>query len=168
MSIILKPTLVPLNGEYVEVYERDSRVDAATKQKFGLSTTEPLKTSIGVAQVPEYILLTTSNIPAGSSKTFDLQMVEQAIEIESVFIDSPSADQFTFEIYDGANKILSFILPRNMTPYEFPTVVLPPNVNIKILADKQIDYVRIYAKPAVLIAAVTAVEDIGVIEDTLY
>ena len=57
MSYQLQPGLLPLNGQLVETYYRESRASTETKQALGLPTDIPISSNVGLSSIEEYIIL---------------------------------------------------------------------------------------------------------------
>lgn len=161
MSIKLEPTILDLDGKLIEAYERETRASDETVNELNLSTGDQVLATVGVAQIPEYVVLQASNIAKNQQKTWILSQLEQAMVIKSVYIDAPQSDRIDFEVYSGDDKIFDFFLNRSATPYQFPDAPLPPEVSIKIIALNAINFVRIALQPAIILDTLTPDENIS-------
>lgn len=152
MSYQLQPGLLPVNGQLIETYFRESRASNSVKEALGLPIDQPISANIGISSIEEYIVFVGDNIAKDNSKYWALSPVGQPLKIESIYIDSPLSDRFTFKIRTRQNiEIFSLILSRSQTPYDLPDAPLDPNYIIEIVASDQIDLVRIVAKPVVIL-----------------
>lgn len=152
MNYELKPSLIPVNGQLVEAYSRLSRATSEIREELGLPTAEDLRANIGIAPIEEYIILQAVNINKNDEVYWRLDTLQQPIKIESIYVSSPQADRFDFQILDSSqNVVFTLSLSRNKTPYELPVSVLPPEFTIKIRARDGIQLLRIACKPAVIL-----------------
>ncbi len=161
MSIKLEPTILDLDGKLIEAYERETRASDETVNELNLSTGDQVLATVGVAQIPEYVVLQAVNIAKNQEKTWSLSQLEQAMVIKSLYIDAPQADRIDFEVLSEGSKIFDFFLNRSATPYQFPDVPLPPNVEIRIKALNPINFVRITLQPAIILDTLTPDEGIS-------
>ena len=120
MRIKLTPTILDLDGKLLESYERVTQASTEKLTELNLNNGEEVTTIIGVAQIPEFVILQAQNIARNDSKTWSLSRVDQALVIKSLFIDAPQADRLDFEILSEGVKIFDFYVNRSQTPYEFP------------------------------------------------
>ncbi|MDJ0536641.1 MAG: hypothetical protein QNJ70_29830 [Xenococcaceae cyanobacterium MO_207.B15] len=163
MSYKLTHGLVPVNGQLVETYLRQTQANEDVKTTLGLSTDEQILANIGLASIEEYLTLqTTSTIDKGEFVIWDLSPLEQPFKVESILIDSPSNDTFTFQLLDENGRVkISLIFERKKTPYDFPLMVVPVNWKIKIIAQNSaIDFLQIIGKPVALLNNLLPVEQI--------
>ena len=160
MSIKLTPTILNLDGRLLESYERVTQASAEKLTELNLNNGEEVLAKVGVAQIPEYLILQAQNIARNESKTWSLSRANQALVIKSLFIDAPQADRLDFEILLGGTKIFDFFVNRSQTPYEFPTAPLPPDVAIRVKALNAINFLRITLQPAVILDTLIPDEDL--------
>lgn len=163
-DITLTNGLIDVGGILTETYVRDTRATDEAKQELGLDPSQTYKASIGIANVQEYVTMTAINVSKNDYAFFDLEQFDQALKLESVYIDNANQDQITFEVWrNDGNKLLEQKFTRNKTPIQFPSAPLPPNVVIAVKALTNIDYMQLCFVPCVIIGAqvgeiVTAVE----------
>ena len=148
----LKPSVLQLGGQLLESYTRETQASNETLNDLGLPTDKTTYAHIGVQKIEEYLVFQATNIQARQSISWSLSRVGFPVRVTSIYIDSPSQDQFDFEIWSGDSKVFDFRIRRNQTPYNFPDVPLPENVSIKINPTSNIDFLRIALKPCVIIA----------------
>ncbi|MGK7914737.1 MAG: hypothetical protein AB4038_04215, partial [Prochloraceae cyanobacterium] len=139
----LTPTILDIDGRLLEAYERKTQASEDKLSELNLNNGEDVLANIGVAQIPEFVILQAQNIARNNSKIWSLSRVNQALVIKSLFIDAPQADRLDFEIISEGVKIFDFYVNRSQTPYEFPAAPLPPNVSIKVIARSDINFLRI-------------------------
>ena len=159
MNHTLTPSLLDLDGRLIESYQRITQATAQVKTELGLPLDTEIKANIALASVEEFIVLQTGAIANNDVRTWNLSRIGQDVKIESVFIDSPNADALTFEILKERNKIFTFNLNRNKTPYDFPENPLAPDLTISIKAKTNINFLRIVLKPVVILETLLADED---------
>ncbi len=147
----LTPSLLQLGGQFLASYTRPSNVSEQTLEDLGLPKDQIIPTHIGVQKLEEYYVLQGANIRANNPITWSLSKIGHAVRVTSIYIDSPSQDQFDFEIWLGNSKVFDFRIRRNQTPYNFPDVPLPENVSIKINPTNNIDFLRIALKPCAIL-----------------
>lgn len=161
MTYQLQPGLLPVNGQLIETYSRDSRASDETKQSLGLPIDQPIKANIGISSVEEYIILQASAIPKNDSRYWILNDLNQAIALESIYVDAPQADKFEFEILTlEGNTIFKLVLNRNQTPYDLPAAPLPSDLVVKIKATTNINLLRIICKPVVILDYIIGVDNV--------
>ena len=160
MTIQLTPTILDLDGRLLESYERATQASAEKLSELNLDNGEEVFAKVGVAQVPEFVILQAQNIAKNETKTWSLSRVNQALVIKSLFIDAPQADRLDFEIILGDSTIFDFFVNRSQTPYEFPTAPLPSDVSIKIKPRSEINFLRITLQPAVILDTLIPDEDL--------
>lgn len=160
MTYQLQPGLLPVNGQLIETYFRESRASEQTKQALGLPTDVPISSNVGISSVEEYIVLQSERISKNSSRYWALSDLNQAVKLESIYIDAPQADTFEFEILTlSGTVIFKLVLSRSDTPYELPTVPLPSDLVIKITASTDINLLRIICKPVVILDYIIGTND---------
>lgn len=160
MTIVLTPTIINVDGRLLEAYERETQASSEKLIELNLDTVDPVFGKIGVAQIPEFVVLQAQSISAGTTKTWSLNRVNQALVIRSLFIDAPQADRLDFEILADGNKIFDFYVKKDKTPYAFPAAPLPPNVSIKITAITDIFLLRLALQPAAILDTLVPDEDL--------
>ena len=159
MNHQLTPSLLSYNGQLIETYSRQSKANNEVKQDLGLPTDEPVNANIGLSSIEEYIILQNQDlIPKNGSVTWRLDSIGQPVKIESIFIDSPQADRFTFELLLGNQVIFTLTLSRNKTPYDLPDAPLSDDVSIRITARDVINLVRIVCKPVAILETIYSVD----------
>ena len=154
MSYKLTHGLVPTNGQLVETYLRHTQASDDLKTTLGLATDEQILANIGLASIEEYLTLQTgSTINMGEFVTWDLSPLEQPFKVESILIDSPNNDTFTFQLLNETDEVkISLIFERKKTPYDFPLMVVPINWKIKVIAQNSaIDFLQVIGKPVALL-----------------
>ena len=83
--------LVPINGQLVESYLRETKASDDIKQELGLSVNEQILANIGLSSIEEYLTLESDKtIDKGDFRLWDLTPFEQPFKIESILIDSPN------------------------------------------------------------------------------
>ncbi len=160
MSLELTPTILDFGGRLLEAYERPTQASSEKITELKLDNGEQLLTNIGVAQIPEFIILQAQNIAKGKIKSWSLARVNQTLLLKSLFIDTPSSDKFDFQILNDGVKIFDFFVSRSQTPYEFPAAPLPPSLSIQVEAISRIDFLRIVLQPAVILDTLLPDEDL--------
>lgn len=146
--------LVPINGQLVESFLRETQASDNIKTTLGLATDEQILANIGLASIEEYLTLSTGDtIDKGEKRIWDLSPLEQPFKVESILIDSPNNDTFTFQLLNEALEVkISLIFERRKTPYDFPLMVVPINWKIKVIAQNSaIDFLQIIGKPVALL-----------------
>ena len=151
MSIQLTPSILDVDGRLLEAYERKTQAPQSKIEELNLNSGEDIFATLGVAQVPEYLVLQARDIAKDEYRTWSLSRINQSLVIKSLFIDAPQADRIDLEILLGREKIFDFFLNRSKTPYQFPDAPLPPQVSIRIKALNQINFLRIALQPAIIL-----------------
>ena len=149
--------LVPLNGQLVESYLRETKASDEIKQTLGLSISEQVLANIGLSSIEEYLTLETSGtIDKGDFSLWDLTSFEQPFKIESILIDSPYNDSFTLQLLNQVNQVkFSQPFERKKTTEQLPLIVVKTGWKIKIIAiNSPIDYLQIIGKPIALLETV--------------
>ena len=147
----LTPSLLQLGGQFLASYTRPSHASKQTLADLGLPKDQVIPTHIGVQKLEEYYVLQGANIPAKKPITWSLSRIGHAVRVASIYIDSPSQDQFDFEVWSNQTKVFDFRIRRNQTPYDFPDSPLPEHVSIKINPTSNINFLRIALKPCVIL-----------------
>ena len=161
MSYQLQPGLLPVNGQLIETYSRETRASDETKQALGLPTDQIVNANVGISSIEEYIILQASGIPKDTSKYWVLNDLNQAIKLASIYVDAPQADKFEFEILTlEGNTIFKLVLNRNQTPYDLPTAPLPSDLVIKIKATTNINLLRLICKPVVVLEYIVGIDNV--------
>ncbi len=154
MSITLTPTIVDVDGRLLEAYERETQASPEKLTELKLDNGEAVLANIGVAQIPEFIVLQASEISKNQTVTWTLANLGQTLLLKSLYIDAPNADQLDFEILQDGHKIFDFFVRRSQTPYQFPPNPLPPNLQIRIVAKSPINFIRIALTPAIILETI--------------
>jgi hypothetical protein len=136
------PSKVQIGTAAFESYQRDSLTGNG-------------RANLPISPIEEYFFIGIYNVNRNTTKTVELSQFGGEIKLESIYIDSPATDQFTFEVLDENEQILtSFALGKNQTPYEFPAAILAPNHKVRIIAQSDLASIRIYAKPVKIIDSI--------------
>ncbi len=153
MTFKLVPSLLRVNNQLLEAYARKSRATDEIKQDLGLPLDQDLLANIGLASIEEYIVLQTNErLNVGAEAVWSLSSLETPVKIESIFIDSPQADKFEFEILaHDDSSIFKLNLARNQTPYDLPEAPLSNEFKIRIIAKSRITLIRIICKPVIIL-----------------
>ena len=157
MSHKLLHGLVPINGQLVESYLRETKASDEIKQELGLSANEQILANIGLSSIEEYLTLESDGtIDKGDFRLWDLTPFEQPFKIESILIDSPDNDTFTLQLLNEANQVqFSQPFERKKTTEQLPLIVVKTNWKIKIIAtNSPVDYLQIIGKPIALLETV--------------
>ena len=97
MNHQLTPSLLSYNGQLIETYSRESKANDEVREELGLPINEPVKANIGLSSIEEYIILQNQSvISKNDAVTWELNSIGQPVRVESIFIDSPQSDRFTF------------------------------------------------------------------------
>ncbi len=157
MSHKLLHGLVPINGQLVESYLRETKASDDIKQTLGLSANEQILANIGLSSIEEYLTLESDGtIAKGDFRLWDLTPFEQPFKIESILIDSPYNDTFTLQLLNEGNQVkFSQPFERKKTTEQLPLIVVKRNWKIKIIAtNSPIDYLQIIGKPIALLEVI--------------
>ena len=160
MTIELTPSILNMAGNLVEVYKRQTQASEQILSDLNIDNSNSVLATVGVQQVPEFVVLQAENITEGITKTWDLSRVNQTLILKSLYIDSPTADNFSFKIIVDEIPIFKFFVAKDETPLSFPAAPLPPNVKIQITANSPIDFIRIVLQPAVILETLIPDEDL--------
>ncbi|MGK7899294.1 MAG: hypothetical protein AB4372_38170 [Xenococcus sp. (in: cyanobacteria)] len=87
MTHTLTPSLLDLEGRLIESYNRVSFATDEVKSNLGLSTEEDILANVSVASIEEFLVLQAGTLNRGSTATWSLERIGQAVKIESVYID---------------------------------------------------------------------------------
>ncbi len=159
MNHQLTPSLLSYNGQLIETYSRESKANEEVREELGLPINEPVKANIGLSSIEEYIILQNQSvIGKNDSVTWELNSIGQPVRVESIFIDSPQSDRFTFELLRDNQIIFTLVLSRNKTPYDLPDAPLSEDVSIRITARDVINLVRIVCKPVAILETIFPVQ----------
>lgn len=152
-NIIIRPTVAEVNGQLVESYERITNASTEQIEALGLDPVGQYYAKVGIAPVNEYVRLMANDIKQGKRQSWDLSAIGQALQIESIYIDSPTQDSFDLEVYDQqGDKPLDLTIGGSEAPYNFPKILLTTDLILKIYARKYIKTVRIFCRPAIVLA----------------
>ncbi len=159
MNHELTPSLLNYNGQLIETYSRESKANEEVREELGLPINEPVKANIGLSSIEEYIILQNQSvIGKNDSVTWQLNSIGQPVRVESIFIDSPQSDRFTFQLLRDEQVIFTLVLSRNKTPYDLPDAPLSDDVSIRITARDVINLVRIVCKPVAILETIYPIE----------
>ena len=106
MTQKLESSIMQVNDLLLAGYRRVSKASDEIKSNLGLDPQQDIYAHLGIASVEEFIVLQSNNIQQRQSKTWNLSKIEQAVKIESVYIDAPNADAFVFEILSSFDEML--------------------------------------------------------------
>lgn len=159
MTIALTPTILRVGNRFLEAYERETNASEEKLAQLLLSSEEPIISTVGVAQIPEFIVLNSKNIFADSIRTWNLSEVNQDLVLRSIFIDNKTADKLNFEIFIDEQRIFYQYFAVNATPHQFPSMPIPAGVTIKVKPKTNIDAISIILQPAFILKTIFAEED---------
>ena len=161
MTEIITPNVLNINNRVIETYSLQTRASQERREAAGLNGTGDLQSNLYIAPIQEFYVLQAVNLTRNEYNSWSLERINQSVLVESIYIDSPSQDNFDFEVLQQGVKIFDFRLSRNNTPYQFPTNPMTPGVVIRIQPTSTINLLRIVLKPCVILETLDTDEHIN-------
>ena len=151
MSLELTPSLIRVNGRFVENYERQSRASDEAKRILGISADADVKAAIGIASIEEVVTAQTYNLAKDTPFPFELiDLGGTDLRLESLVIANPDDNVVLIEVKDSAGAILlEKTLDKHETPYSFGGFPVAKEGSLTITTDKPTSYVQLSAKPVI-------------------
>lgn len=141
-----------IDGDLFEAYQRQSRASKEELEKLGLDPENPPKAKMGAPFVNEYIQLIGFDIAKNGWHEWKVAELGTDIEIDNVYVQTPTQDNFDLEIYNrDGNKLLDLSAGRSRNGLELPNSLLTQDLRIRIFAREFISIVVINCRPAVLL-----------------
>lgn len=169
MSLKLFHGLINIGDILTETYYRKSRASDEAKQELGLDPAQDYDASIGIASIPEYVVMSAKEVSKNEKIHFDLARFEQPLVLKSLFIDNANADSIIFKVQvpisdrgEAVNyvDILTQTFNRNKTPVAFPDAPLPPHVRLEVTAKTDIQYMQLAFVPCSILDSVDVTESL--------
>lgn len=153
MSIKLFNGLINLGGILTETYYRKTRATSDAKAELGLDPAKDYNSSIGIASVEEYVILSKNSTAANATHTFNLAPFDQPFRIASVQTYGMDTDQFSFTINNASNApIYRRVINKNLAFYPIENIFVPTGGSIVITPSTPLGSITISLKPCMVIA----------------
>ena len=158
MTQKLTPSVLRVGELNLAGYQRPSKASSEVLQALGLNPDDENLVRIGSASVPEVVLLESTYIAKGESKTWDLTALEQDMCIDGVYPSSSESDSLKLELLTGDDIQFESVLNKNETFIASPVIVYGATHSLKITATENISFIQIVLKPVSVLDVITPVE----------
>jgi hypothetical protein len=137
-DFLISNGLINVGGILTETKTRRTRASAPAKTALGLDPNREYLSSIGVAQISEYITARSGKILKDANANLTLPDVEQPVRISHFYPSQPQADYFRITVINE-NNALSYMatFKRNFLNFTMPKLVIMPGSQVIISALEQ-------------------------------
>lgn len=158
MTQKLTPSVLRVGELNLAGYQRPSKASPEVLQTLGLNSEDENLVRIGSASIPEVILLESTYIAKGESKTWDLTTLDQDMSIEGVYPSSSKSDSLKLELLTGDDIQFECLLHQNEAFVDQPVIVFGATHSLKVTAIENLSFIQIVLKPVSVLEVITPVE----------